>query len=164
MKKWIWIISFIIILIIGYVIASYMVGVNAQTKDEEKGAAIAKDEGGLASVSESYVFRGKKAYYIVTGKDSESVKQVLWIPKDGKNTHIAKRKYSEGATRSEILEKVKSTGLPVSIVSAKIGMIEFNKDKNREIWEVVFKDEKGKLNYYYYDFFTGDMLRNYENI
>ncbi|WP_050615395.1 cell wall elongation regulator TseB-like domain-containing protein [Bacillus testis] len=163
MKKWIWIISLLIILIIGYVIASFMVGVKGHTKEEEKGIALAKEKGGLESVSEFYKFNGKKAYYVAIGKDSKGVKQVVWIPKKGDDPAILKRKYSEGVTRSEILEKANSLN-PAKIISAKIGMIEFKGDKNREIWEVVFKDDKGKLNYYYYDFFTGEMLRNYENI
>ncbi|WP_154663043.1 cell wall elongation regulator TseB-like domain-containing protein [Bacillus massiliigorillae] len=144
--------SILILLMIGYVIASILVGIHDKKTAEERAVSIAMDEGGLKSVSDFYLYHGKEVYSVVVGKDDKGISQVLWIPeKLDKNSTIIKKKYSEGKSEKEIINLVKQNYNPEEIISVKLGM-----ENKSALWEVTFKDAKGNLHYYYYDFVTGD--------
>ncbi|MGM9928182.1 MAG: DUF5590 domain-containing protein [Bacillus sp. (in: firmicutes)] len=159
MKKWIWAVSLLVLVVVGYVVASFLVGINEKKTAEEKAVDYALNEGGLKSVSEFYLYYGKEAYSVVVGKDEEGTKQVLWIPEDTKEHSIIKKAYNEGVSKTEITNIVKSNYQPKEIISVKLGM-----ESDVPLWEVTFKDDKNHLQYYYFDFNTGEWLHNYSNI
>ncbi|MGM9923145.1 MAG: DUF5590 domain-containing protein [Bacillus sp. (in: firmicutes)] len=151
MKRWIVIISIFILLIIGYAVASALVGIDEKKTAEERAVSIAMDKGGLKSVSDFYLYHGKEVYSVVVGEDAKGTTQVLWIPKKlDKNSTIVKKRYADGYSKNDILNIVKKEANPDEIISLTLGM-----ENNKALWEVVLKDEKGQLSYYYYDFETG---------
>ncbi|WP_019241991.1 MULTISPECIES: cell wall elongation regulator TseB-like domain-containing protein [Bacillus] len=159
MKKWILAISFLLIIIIGYVIASFLVGMDYANNEEERAINIAKSEGGLTTVSDFYLYHGKEVYSVVVGKDKKGVQQVLWIPKDRKDHSIVKKKYSSGVSKKEITKIVEHSYQPDEIISIKLGM-----ESKVALWEVTIKDHKDRLHYYYFDFLTGESLTKYIGI
>ena len=84
MKKWTIGISLLLLLGMGYMIASIFVGMDGKKGAEEQAIQIAKNEGKLVSISDYYLYNGKDAYSVVVGKDQDGTKQVLWIPKNTK--------------------------------------------------------------------------------
>ncbi len=147
MKKWIWIISAAILLMLGYVIASVMAGMDHKKAAEEEAVETALNKGGLTSVEEYYLYHGSEVYSVVIGPDKDGEKQVLWIPKDMKKDSIKKVKLSLGTTRDEVISKVKAEHSPYKILSAKLGMKE-----DSPIWEITIKDQYDNLQYINYDF------------
>lgn len=147
LKKWIVTFSLVILLLLGYVVASVLVGLDGKNSAEEKASKIAINEGGLTRVDDFYLYNGNKSYSVVVGPDDNGTDQVLWIPSDLKKESIKKMKYSEGYSKSEIINRVQNDLNPYEIVSVKLGM-----KKNNPIWEVTIKDEKDNLIYKIYDF------------
>ena len=147
LKKWILILSLIIILFTGYVIASIYVGMDYKKTAEEKAVAIALNDGGLVSVSDFYLYQGKEVYFVVVGKDEKDTEYVLWIPKNLKNASVKKMKYSEGVSKTEIMNTVIKRYNPKEIVSVKIGM-----KNGSPIWEVTYKDNDDNLVFADFDF------------
>ena len=140
---------------IGYVVASALVGMDEKKTAEEQAISIATSEGGLKSVSDYYLYHGKEVYSVVVGKDEKGTDQALFIPKDlDKNSTVIKKKYSEGVSKTDIINTVKRNDNPEEIISVKLGM-----EDKKALWEVTFKDAKGSLNYYYYDFLNGHKIK-----
>lgn len=155
MKKWVIIVSILILLMIGYVVASALVGMDEKKSAEEQAISIATSEGGLKSVSDYYLYHGKEVYSVVVGKDEKGNNQALFIPKDlDKNSTVVKKRYSEGVSKTDIINTVKREENPEEIISVKLGM-----EDKKALWEVTFKDAKGSLNYYYYDFLNGHKIK-----
>lgn len=151
MKKWVVIVSILVLLMIGYFIASVLVGMDDKKNAEERAVSIATSEGGLKSVSDFYLYHGKEVYSVVIGKDDKGINQVLWIPeKLNKNSTIIKKKYSDGVSEKKIIDMVNRNYNPEEIISVELGM-----EDKAALWEVTFKDSEGNLHYYYYDFVTG---------
>lgn len=147
LKKWTIIIVIILLISTGYVVASYLVGMDYKKSAEEKATTIALNQGGLVTVDEYYLYHGDEAYSVVVGEDEEGVEQVLWIPKNLKNNSIKKMRFNEGVSKEEVLNKVNREYQPIEIVSVKIGM-----KNDNPIWEITHKDKKGNLIYTDYDF------------
>ncbi|MGN1385111.1 MAG: DUF5590 domain-containing protein [Bacillus sp. (in: firmicutes)] len=147
MKKWIISIGILLLLFVGYVIASFYIGMDYKKTAEEEAVAIALKEGGLVSVSDYYLYHGQEAYSVVVGKDDEGTEYVLWIPKDIENASVKKMKYEEGVSENEIVATVKEKYNPKEIVSVKIGI----KDSS-PIWEVTYKDSDDNLVFADFDF------------
>ena len=147
LKKWILSFVFLLLLFVGYVIASFYIGMDYKKTAEEKAVSIALNEGGLVSVSDYYLFHGQEVYSVVIGKDEEGIEYVLWIPKELKNATVKKMKYADGVSKSEIVDTVIEKYKPKEIVSVKIGM------KNASpIWEVTYKDSEDNLVFADFDF------------
>mgnify|MGYP003434495406 CR=1 FL=1 len=82
LKKWIIGLSVLLLLAIGYIFASILVGMDGKKSAEEEAKAIATNEGKLVSISDYYLYHGKEVYSVVVGKDEDGTEQVLWIPED----------------------------------------------------------------------------------
>ncbi|MGN1402464.1 MAG: DUF5590 domain-containing protein [Bacillus sp. (in: firmicutes)] len=147
MKKWIWIVSTIVVLLLGYIVYSAMAGIQVKKTAEEEATKFAIDKGGLISVDEFYLYHGSKTYSVVVGKSKDKTEYVLWIPEDLKKENVKKMKYASGYSKEEIIEKVKAEHNPHEIVTVKLGM-----KKDVPVWEVTVKDEKGGLTYIDYKF------------
>ena len=146
LKKWTIIIVLILLISIGYIVASYLVGMDYKKSAEEKATTFAINQGGLVTVDEYYLYHGDEAYSVVVGEDEKGIEQVLWIPKDLEKNKVKKMRFEDAVTKEEILNKVTQEYQPVEIVSVKIGM-----KNDNPIWEVTHKDEKGNLIYTDYD-------------
>lgn len=147
MKKWIISIGILLLLFVGYVIASFYIGMDYKKTAEEKAVSIALNEGGLVSVSDYYLYHGQEVYSVVVGKDEKGTEYVLWIPKELKNASVKKVKYADGVSRTEIVDTVNEKYNPKEIVSVKIGM-----KNGSPIWEVTYKDSEDNLVFADFDF------------
>ena len=147
LKKWIIGISILLLVFVGYVIASFYIGMNYKKTEEEKAVAIALNKGGLVSVSDYYLYHGQETYSVVVGKDDEGTEYVIWIPKDLKKASVKKMKYKDGVSESEIVAIVNEKYNPKQIVSVKIGI-----KNSSPIWEVTYKDSEDNLVFADFDF------------
>ena len=159
LKKWIIGLSVLLLLAIGYIFASILVGMDGKKSAEEEAKAIATNEGKLVSISDYYLYHGKEVYSVVVGKDEDGTEQVLWIPEDTSEKSVIKKEYTTGVSKAEIMNIVKNEHQPKEIISVKLGM-----ESDIPIWEVTYKNENDGLNYVYYLFETGEQTSFYSNI
>ena len=159
LKKWIIGLSVLLLLAIGYIFASILVGMDGKKSAEEEAKAIATNEGKLVSISDYYLYHGKEVYSVVVGKDEDGTEQVLWIPEDTNEKSVIKKEYTTGISKAEIMNIVKNEHQPKEIISVKLGM-----ESDIPIWEVTYKNENDGLNYVYYLFETGEQTSFYSNI
>lgn len=158
MKKVLW--SLLIILLIGSaVLIQAILAGNGQKQDEKTTAIeIAKEKTKLTEPEDYYLYNGNESWSVVTGKDKNGKKIGVWIP-NGKNKEIEVIHLSEGLNEKEAIQIVKDKKKVKSIVSANLGM-----EKNQPLWEIVFKNSDDLYGYYYLNFKTGDLIRNYDNL
>lgn len=159
LKKWTIGLSVLLLLVIGYICASFLVGMDGKKSAEEEAIAIATNEGKLVSISDYYLYHGKEVYSVVIGKDEDGTEQVLWIPEDVSEKSVIKDEYANGVSEAEITNIVKNEHQPKEIISVKLGM-----ESDIPIWEVTYKNENDGLNYVYYLFENGEQTSFYSNI
>lgn len=159
LKKWTIGLSVLLLLVIGYICASLLVGMDGKKSAEEEAIAIATNEGKLVSISDYYLYHGKEVYSVVVGKDEDGTEQVLWIPEDVSEKSVIKDEYANGVSEAEITNIVKNEHQPKEIISVKLGM-----ESDIPIWEVTYKNENDGLNYVYYLFENGEQTSFYSNI
>lgn len=159
LKKWTIGLSVLLLLVIGYICASLLVGMDGKKSAEEEAIAIATNQGKLVSISDYYLYHGKEVYSVVVGKDEDGTEQVLWIPEDVSEKSVIKDEYANGVSEAEITNIVKNEHQPKEIISVKLGM-----ESDIPIWEVTYKNENDGLNYVYYLFENGEQTSFYSNI
>ncbi|KWW11317.1 hypothetical protein AS888_01945 [Peribacillus simplex] len=158
MKKWLIIASILVLCLIGFVGGAYIKAL--QPKKEAGNAAFkkAREEAGLRSMDEFYLYNGQDSYSVIIGKGEKGIKKVVWLPED-KKKKIVVEDYKDGKTKKEILSIAKEKLNPEKIISVKLGM-----EKNVPLWEVTYLDDSERFNYDYYDFKTGEWLKYYRSI
>lgn len=159
LKKWTIGLSVLLLLAVGYIFASILVGMDGKKSAEEEAKAIATNEGELVSISDYYLYHGKEVYSVVVGKDKDGTEQVLWIPEDTSKKTVIKKEYATGVSKAEITNIIKNEHQPKEIISVKLGM-----ERDIPIWEVTYKNENDGLNYVYYLFENGEQTSFYSNI
>ncbi|MBA4536112.1 DUF5590 domain-containing protein [Bacillus aquiflavi] len=157
MKKWILIISAIVVIVIGVFFKLYYNAVSPMKKAEETAIIKAKKETKLVSIGDVYTYNGKETSYAVTGKNEKKEDIIVFIP-EKKGKAIVK-KASEGISKKEAVNIVKSEKNPKEIISVRMGM-----ENNVPLWEVYYLGDDGLLNYYYIHFETGEWLKKIENL
>ncbi len=143
---------------IGFVMNSYLQGMQERKEYYNYAANEAKRAADISTVDEFFLYNGRETYYVIVGKTSDGEKKTVWIPKD-QEKKIIQKSYSFGKSKEEILKMVQNELKPYEIISIKPGM-----EKNIPIWEVTYKDRDGKYNYYYFDYKTGEWLKFYKSI
>ncbi|WP_409288916.1 DUF5590 domain-containing protein [Peribacillus sp. SCS-37] len=118
----------------------------------------AAEREGLAETDEYYLYHGSKSYSVAVGKDKSGKRKVLWIPSE-KNGDVIKADYDSGITRQQVINQVRRERKPDKILSVKLGM-----ENDVPLWEVIYQNEAKQINYEYFDFKTGDMLKYYRSI
>ena len=158
MKKWLIIASILVLCFIGFVGGAYIKAL--QPKKEAGNVAFekAKEEGGLETMEEFYLYNGQDSYSVIIGEGEKGTKKIVWLPED-KKKEIVVENYKDGKSKKEILNIVKEKLNPQKIISVKLGM-----EKNVPLWEVTYLDESERFNYDYYDFKTGEWLKYYRSI
>lgn len=157
MKKWYWILSIGIIVIIGIMIKIYLNAVEPVKEAESKAASIAKEETEITDITEFSLYHGSKSYYVIQGTDKDGEKLIAWIPeKDGK---ILVSSVKDGITKSDAINILYEKTSPEEIIDVQLGI-----EKNIPLWEIYYRSSNDKINYYYIDFETGEEVRSIKNL
>ena len=158
MKKIVWSVVIILGISAGFLIQAIYAG-DSTKKDAEKNAEkIAMDIGEMTEVTDFYLYNGNETWSVVTGVTSEGKKIGVWVPEDKeqKSQVIA---LSEGISENKAIAIVKEKKNVKKIIFAQLGM-----ENNQPLWEITYKNDKDLYGYYYLDFKTGDLIRNYDNL
>ncbi|MGG6361442.1 DUF5590 domain-containing protein [Peribacillus frigoritolerans] len=158
MKKWLIIASILVLCFIGFVNGAYIKALQPKKEAGNEAFKKAKEEGGLVTMEEFYLYNGQDSYSVIIGKGEKGTKKIVWLPED-KKKEIVVENYKDGKSKKEIMNIVKEKLNPQKIISVKLGM-----EKNVPLWEVTYLDESERFNYDYYDFKTGEWLKYYRSI
>lgn len=157
MKKWLFIMGFLIIVVITCITVIYANAIDPLKSAEEKAIEIAMKETPLVEVEEFNLYNGDASFSVLQGKDKNGTKLIVWVPeKAGK---LLVKKASAGITRQEAIEIVSSELDSETIISVKLGM-----EKGIPLWEVHTRTNENLLNYYSVEFETGEWLKRIENL
>ncbi|WP_163100966.1 DUF5590 domain-containing protein [Peribacillus alkalitolerans] len=158
MKKWLVFIGIAVFLIVALIINSYIQGINVKKEHYNYAVSIAKKDGKLVEINQFHLYNGMETYYVVQGIDENGKGKTVWIP-ENKKKEITILYNSNGKSKEDIVKIVNKELNPYEIIAIKPGM-----EKDTPLWEVTFKDEKGRFSYYYFDFRTGEWLKFYRSI
>ncbi|MGE6258808.1 DUF5590 domain-containing protein [Heyndrickxia sporothermodurans] len=143
MKKWIIILSLLILVIIGFSVNVYYQTTKPLNKAEKYTEKIAKEKANLVSTDQFYLYNGDETYYIAVGKKKNGEKVAVWVPEKQSNL-VTVEKISDGISKKEAIQKLKKKENPAKILSSRLGML------NREpVWEISYLNDSNRLNYAY---------------
>jgi uncharacterized protein YpmB len=158
-KKWFLISGFIIVVIIGLVLAVYLSAVDPLKKAEKIAVDIAEKETSLVTVKDFSLYNGSKTYYVVRGTNRKGTDLIVWIPEEEKNRKIVVKNAKYGVSEKEAVQKLYDEKHPQEIISVKLGM-----ENNIPLWEIYYRSDDDLINYYYVDFESGEWLKNIQNL
>lgn len=157
MKKWILWLFFLIILIIGGIGTYLYIGTTKSMEvGKSKAIEIAMTQTKLMTVEDFSVYNGKESYYVVKGKNNQDIDIYVLINKETQKVVVKQLRH--GISSEEALAKVFST-TPPNNVKVQLGI-----ENHIVLWEITYLNEANKLNYYYIDFETGELLKKIENL
>jgi uncharacterized protein YpmB len=157
MKKWLMIISVLIILAVVATFVVYFKAVEPVKAAEEKAVLIAKEEVGLNSVNEFNIYNAEDTYYVLQGENKKGTKLVIWIPE--KKGKVIVKKASEGISKQQATKKVLEEIGSDEIISVKLGI-----ESGVPIWEIHSRTKGNLLNYHSVVFETGEWVKKIENL
>ncbi len=159
MKKWIWIVSIVIVVVIGIVINIYINALEPLRTDKSKAEAIALKETEITTINDFSIYNGSSSYYIVEGTDDSGEKLIAWIPEKEDNRKIIVKRKKDGISKKEAIQRLYDKKKPAEVMTVKLGM-----EKNIPLWEIYYRSNDDLINYYYVDFETGEWLKDIQNL
>lgn len=157
MKKWIWIITIAVIIVIGLYVRVYLKAVDPLDLAEKKAVAIAKEKTDLNITEDFHLYHGTETIYVIEGRNSKNESIIVWIPeKSGKPTVIHANK---GLSEQEAINRLYEDGNPKEILAVRLGM-----ENEFPLWEIYYLSDNNLINYYYVHFETGERLKQIENL
>lgn len=157
MKKWFWIVTIGVMILIGIVVKIYLNATEPVADAESRALAIAKEETEITDITEFSLYHGSKVYYVVQGKNKKEEKLIAWIPEKGGKIVVLRAE--DGITKSEAINTLSNEVSPDQIIDVRLGI-----EKNNTLWEVYYRSSNDKINYHYIDFETGEVLRGIKNL
>ena len=154
MKKYL-VLSLLIILLIGFIVFLYYYSV---WSDEHEYRQHMIDKAynsvpSLKTIEEVDYFTGKKEYYFLFGKDNNDLPLLIWVNEE----EIYTIYLFKWVTKDEIEKSAKTYAPGASIERINAGIDEDNK----LIYEVLYRNQDGRLGYQYFSLRDGKLLSMY---
>jgi uncharacterized protein YpmB len=156
-KKWIIFFSVLFLVVISVSILIYFNSRKPLETDTEKAVARAKEESSIESIDETSYYNSSKSYIVIRGKNAEEEDIIVWVPK--KSGEIVEKKWANGITEKQAINKLKDEKQPKEILSVHLGL-----ESVGPVWEITYLDDKEHLNYFYLLFENGEWWRKIENL
>jgi uncharacterized protein YpmB len=158
MKKWITIIITAAVILTG--IASILLYHSARGPVEKKFDVAAKrvlNETEMKKIEKTTIYHGSKSYTVITGEDKDGEKAVAFVPE--KKGEIIVRKWADGISKEQAINKLKDEKHPEKILSVRLGH-----ESVGPVWEITYLDKQKNLNYFYLLFSDGEWWKKIENL
>ncbi|GIN60773.1 peptidase M4 [Robertmurraya siralis] len=159
MKKWIWLSSIGLIVLLGLTINILLNALKPLHSAEAKAEEIALAETNIEQVTDFTLYNGTNSYYIVKGTNQSGEKLIAWIPEEEKERKIIVRNEEDGISKEAAIDKLYQSKEPDEVVSVKLGM-----ENQIPLWEIYYRSNDKLINYYYIDFKTGEWLKDIQNL
>ena len=106
----------------------------------------------LAEVEQFYWFTREETSFSIVGKDTNNNEIVVIIPKSGEKVSVYNQ--GDGLTEAQAKAFVRDNHQEQQIQKAELGIF-----KGEPAWEVMTKDDQGRLNYYLIGFKDGEEIK-----
>lgn len=118
-----------------------------------------KEHADIIQVNDFYWYNGtEESYYTVDGFNSDTERQIVLVRQsDG---HVETYNYDNTVSEYDAYHQVMTEARPSKLLNMRIGMT----DDGTPMWEASFKDEHGKMGYYYIHLETGEVLETITNL
>lgn len=121
---------------------------------EELGIELAKKYTAIVNITKVSLYNGEKSYIIVEGKNPAGIPMIAWFREEGL---FERYEYAKDLVSVQQVKQKVQTDIPqAEILRLLPGM-----ENRKPLWEIVLKDQEGKLGYYYYDMKSGEFIRSY---
>jgi uncharacterized protein YpmB len=151
-KKWFFIVGIVVLIFIWQLLLIYRDFKSAEVAKAEDALAVAKSETNVASVLSVDYYPGDRGHHVITGKNRDGEKVVIWVQDDD----VWSERLSDGVSRDDILSQ-----LPEADIKRILpGLITEKNGEKRPIWDVYYTTEDGEAQYVYFDFFTGEQIQS----
>lgn len=157
MKKWILLLSLIVLVVFGIFIKIYVTAIEPVKSEEQIAIAIAEKKAYLKEVDNFHIYNGLESVDVVEGTNRDGEKIIVWIPEKSKDVIV--KNASNGLTKAEAIRKVESSVHPKKIIAVRLAM-----EKNIPLWEIYYLSDHNLINYYYLHFQTGAWMKKIENL
>ncbi|MEK3886056.1 cell wall elongation regulator TseB-like domain-containing protein [Bacillus sp. FSL K6-3431] len=158
MKKWILLISSIVLIMAVVSVIVYSKARAPLTNDRNTAEKRAIKEADIVSVDDYYLYNGSNTYHTIIGKNKAGEQLAVWVP-ENKKQDIVIKKLSDGISEQDAVKKLFTEENPKEILGVRLGM-----EQDLPIWELAYLDDKSNLNYYYIHFDTGKWWRKIDNL
>lgn len=147
---------FLVMIILGSILL-YRRSIGIYNESQEQSYAYALEETPIVEPTEFYWYNGNETYFTVIGKSEQEETLVALINQGtGEVTTLP----AEGLlSKQEAVQLTREARNPDKILEARIGM-----HNDEPIWEVSYRNEKGRLGYYVLSLETGEWIRTIDNI
>ncbi|OES44512.1 DUF5590 domain-containing protein [Domibacillus iocasae] len=157
-KKWLLIIGISLLVIAIIVIFLYNNAQKPYKKAEEIAVGQLQEKTPLSRVDDVYIYNSTTTYYTGTGQDESGQNVAVWLAKDGKSEPVVSP-LEKGVTEEKAWALFREEADTADILSLTLGM-----EGKTPVWLFTFKDDSGRLNYYYLSFKDGTWWKKVENI
>lgn len=157
MKKWIILITVMVLIIAGVLISVYLRAMEPVNNAEKKAVALAEKKVHFSKIEQFHVYHGNETVNVIEGRDKKGKKIIVWVPEKSKKVIV--KNASSGLTQQEAIQKLEESVHPKKIISVRLGM-----EKNIPFWEIYYTSDNNLINYYYIHFQTGEWLKKIENL
>lgn len=135
----------------------YYVGHQPMAEAKKEATSIAKKEANLKEVDKFYWYNGTETYFTLTGSNQKDEKIIVIVAKKGGKTQVIKQ--SDAISESDARSLTREAKKPKRILESRIGI-----EKDVPVWEVVYKEENGRLGYHVVKLKDGEYIRDISNI
>lgn len=125
-----------------------------KNKWEERGMELAKKYTAIESITKVSLYHGDRSYLVVEGKNPSGIDMMAWFREEG--AFEGYEYVKDLISVEQVKERMRKDIPQAEFVRLQPGM-----ENRAPLWEVVMKDQEGKLGYYYYDMKSGDFIRSY---
>ncbi|CAM4102928.1 peptidase M4 [Bacillus manliponensis] len=156
MKKWIFGVSIIVLVVILYGAYLYNTTMDKKLPKESKIVETAKKKGKLTEVTNIDYYHFKTSYAVVEGVNEKGDQCIVWVPE--KKGDVLVHKKNEGISEKEAKQIVaaEAEAKPKEFVKVKLGA-----ENNVPLWEVTYIDQEDRYTYYYLEFKDGKYAGSY---
>lgn len=167
MKKWLYIIPLLLVIIIWQATTLYLESMSYQKNGEKKAIAFAevhvKD---LSSITDAEYYHGRLAYTVLYGTNEKNEDIIIWVPDSKKKGKLIIKKTSEGWSKEKVKKYVIANQNPLKLKDIRLGaeVIKDNRTNKTEttpLWEITYIDQEKRFTYYFMKFDDGSFVKRY---
>lgn len=147
--------AILFILLIGWI--TYAVSNQPRHAAKRQATQMAEKYAHLQDPQHFYIFNRESTFYTVTGKNQQGQAIMVIVPQKGGNIRVVKQ--SSGLTAQQVEKMTKENRHPSEIMKVAPGV--FN---DKTVWEVTYRNQKGKLCYDLINFKNGKYVQEINNL
>ena len=147
----------IIIVLVLLVFGGYKIATTPRHTLEKQSITISKKAAHLTRTTDFMIYNREQTYYAVAGYTQDN--QLKYVVINGKSGKITVLETNKAYTKDKITKLVAK-----KYPSNKIYGIDLGLNKGQPVWEVATKSKTGQLTYRLFDYQTGKLVEQIENL